>query len=430
MTHLNDKTGVCFSGRVHHSQKLVPLMDYLHTQGGINIRYVTSAFNSFNLDSFERPLKDQGLQYDLIQDWMTEELVQEMHRLNRTAQNQITQRMFLEEHNILDDISTIWVRDAFRDTLECYVLFRQYLKDVRPDIVFVLHESNFWTKILAYWAKELNIPVVSFQEGMYRPPGDSQYFRTLYGKILAQYSTRVCLWGNYAKDIFLDCGVPAEKLVPVGAAHLDEPLAVPDHVRQNIRHKLRQDLQIKPNQQLILMLLSPSKIWQGNLTRDIRLVSQYVRENPGKSLIVKWHPMEHSELVTQVRNQLEPGMPTLPQNSGHVIHLHERDILHLIWASDLALIQNSTTGLECLAFGLPLVEWNLEPNPLPHSYFADGVAERIHHAEDIPRLSNFLNGEHFEVKPEAVEHYIENMLYRLDGNARARILDLVATIIT
>ena len=423
MRNLAGKLAVCFSGREHHLGKLAPLMDYLQQEGGLRVRYVTSVFNSYNVDSFERPLRDRAVSYDLIQDWMNEELVREMLRLNQAVQNEITSRMFLEQHNMLDYISTLWTRDAFRDTIECYVLFREYVKEVKPNVVFVLHESNFWTKILAFWAKEFGIPVVSFQEGMYRPYPDSQYFRTLYGKILAEYSSKVCLWGDYAKDIFQSCGVPGQKLVTVGAAHLDELLAIPKEERQDIRAKIRSEFKVNSNQKIILILLSPSKIWQGDLVQDIRLIGEYVNQQSDMVLVVKWHPMEHIGLVEQVKQTLDA------KNHSRIIHEHDRNIIDLIWSSDIALTQNSTSGLECLVFGVPLVELNFSAQPLPNSYYKDGVAERIHRVEDIPRLANMLQGQKFEVASGAVERYLERLLFRLDGKTQERILSVVANLI-
>ena len=283
MKPLEGKTGICFSGRDHHAKKLAELMSYMEEHGGLKIRFVTSAFNSYNVDSFECPLIDQGLSYDLIQDWINQELVREMHQLNRAVQDEITSRMFNEDNNILDDISTIWTRDAFRDTVECYVLFREYLKDVRPDVVFVLHEANFWTKILSYWARELHIPVVSFQEGLYRPPGENKYFNYFYQHALVDYSTRVCLWGDYTKDIFLSCGHTADKFVTVSAPHLDKLLAKPASERLQIREQTRRDLNIKPDQKVILLLLTPAKIWTGDLQHDVLKVGEWVLGQPDDS---------------------------------------------------------------------------------------------------------------------------------------------------
>jgi len=433
MKPLEGKTAVCFSGRVHHAEKLCQLMTYLHQHGGLQVRYVTSAFNSYNVDSFERPLKDKGLPYDLIQDWMTADLVEEMNRLNQPVQQEITKRMFDEDHNIFDTVSSIWTRDAFRDTIECYVLFREYLQDVRPDLIFVLHEANFWTKILAYWGHRMSIPIVSFQEGMYRPPGTSKYLQNLFGDILTNYSTKVCLWGDYSKSIFLECGVPENKLSVVGAPHLDEFLPIDREKLRRIRTKVRQELGIGENQKVILLLLSLSRYWNGDLVGDIRQVSEYVRKQPNMALIVKWHPLEHAELVTQVQQLLEPDGQAKPNPSASsgslIIHQHERDLMELIQASDLTLIQNSTSGLECLVFGVPLLELNLDSKPTENSYFADGVAERIHSPEDLPQLARFLNGHRLRVIPGMVDRYLHHLLYHLDGNAQSRILDVVSALL-
>jgi len=433
MKPLEGKTAICFSGRVHHAEKLSRLMTYLHLHGGLQVRYVTSAFNSYNVDSFERPLKDKGLRYDLIQDWMTAELVEEMTRLNQPVQHEITKCMFDDEHNIFDTVSSIWTRDAFRDTIECYVLFREYLQDVRPDVIFILHEANFWTKILTYWGHRMSIPIVSFQEGMYRPPGTSKYLQNLFGDILTKYSTKVCLWGDYSKSIFLECGVPEDKLAVVGAPHLDEYLPIDAPRRKQTREKIRRELGIDENQKVILLLLALSRYWVGDLVNDIKLVGEYVRKQPDMALIVKWHPMEHGELVKQVQQLLEPDGQAKPNrsasNGSRIIHQHERDLMELIWASDLALIQNSTSGLECLVFGLPLVELNLDSKPTENSYFADGVAERIHHPQDIPLLSKFANGYRKRVIPGMVDRYLHHLLYSLDGATQSRILDVVTEIL-
>ena len=286
---------------------------------------------------------------------------------------------------------------------------------------------------MAYWGQQLGIPIVSFQEGMYLPPGSSQYVRTLFGSILTEYSTRVCLWGDYFKQTCCDCGVPESKLSVVGAPHLDNYLPINKENQQQVRAKIRQELHVSDNQKIILFLLSLSRYWHGDLVRDVRLIGEYALKQPGVTLLVKWHPLEHGELVKQVKKLLsttEADMQKLGMKNGsQVIHEHEKDLLELIWSSDLAIIQNSTSGMECLVFGLPLVELNLDPKPIEHSYFTNGVAERIHRIQDIPRLSHFLNGNHLEVAPGAVESYLEHTLYRLDGNTQSRILDVVSELL-
>lgn len=437
MKPLEGKTGICFSGRDHHAKKLANLMHYMEEHSGMQIRFVTSAYNSYNVDSFERPLIEQGLSYDLIQDWMNQDLVREMRRLNRAVQGEITARMFDDDHNILDDISTIWTRDAFRDTVECYVLFREYLNDIQPDIVFVLHEANFWTKILAYWAHEMGIPIVSFQEGLYRPPGDNKYFDHFYRQALVDYSTRVCVWGDYTKDIFLHCGHPADKFVSVGAPHLDKLLAKSPTERMMIREQTRRDLHIQPDQKVILLLLTPARIWTGDLPHDVLKVGEWVLDQPDITLIVKWHPLEHDQLVEQVKHQIAQAIEKvhlesfIPTNeiSNRIIHEHGRDITPLIWSSELALIQDSTSGLECLAFSVPLVELKFDPTSLRESYYGDGVAERIHHHRDIAKLRNLLNGEKQEVTTQEIQQYLEHSLHRLDGMTRHRILNVVSELV-
>jgi GT2 family glycosyltransferase len=133
--------------------------------------------------------------------------------------------------------------------------------------------------------------------------------------------------------------------------------------------------------------------------------------------LFKWHPATGKEIVGQALEKLQ-GEPA-------IVNVHDGDTYALIGASDICVtVGNSTTGLEALVFGKPLIEVRLPDQP--YSYSVQNVAEQAFGFEDISgKIEAILTRGLSEEMAANVERYLShNFAYR-DHGTMERIVDLV-----
>lgn len=225
--------------------------------------------------------------------------------------------------------------------------------------------------MFAFWCKKLNIPFISMQEGL------------TYGKDFmftghAQYSTLNLVWGERDKKKLVGFEGPEAKIIPAGNTHLARELA--RQQEQNIRHKKRKAYKIK-NEQAILLILSAQLPNPDLLLTLFKMISKA----DNLRIFVKFHP---SCKKPQVDKWSKAAAPTAQRNL-FFIHVEE-STYDLFSMSDVVVLgHKSTTGLEALYFGKPVVK--LDFAYIPHSQYSfvdRGVAVKMGVAELTTALNS------------------------------------------
>ena len=206
-----------------------------------------------------------------------------------------------------------------------YIAFSRWLEsDDKPDAVLILHENNFWTKPLSFLCKQKNIPCFAFQEGLLRQLDQKTMRKQSFA---CEYSTKLFVWGESSKRQYIDAGVPSEKIIVAGASHL-------------FTGEQRQ----KSEKKKVVYFLPLLQHYKGNPQTDIEAISAYCH-SAGLNLVIRLHPFEQNIDVPFAFDNRE-------------------NVAELIMETDVALVQHSTTALECLALGTPIVEVNFSGQPM------------------------------------------------------------------
>lgn len=400
--------GLCFAGRDHHVKKLRYTMDYLQERE-FEIEYITGN-NVLNWDNYETPLIQQGKTYHHLLDFLTPALMVEIKKMNA---------LFQEAHHgpppsqvgFGDYISSFFVHFSLRDVAETFVLFRSALEKIRPDVVFILHECNFWTKTLAYQASRLGIAVVSFQEGQYERSIAPSRFSTY--PLLSEFSDRVFLWGKREVDL-LNCSPHAlSRLRVVGVPHLDEYLNLPPETKTRIREKIVSRNNLVAARKLVLFAVPHFGVARGDMTAVIRDLVDYFRQRSDYTLLIRFHPFEsHYQKVFE----------KLWEDVGNICCDQISETPELISAIDLCLCQRTSLGLECLALGKPLVEINYAYSKEdPVSYTNQGLAVLISGPRELDRIAELLEEPVSRLSPAASEAILTENFFSLDGRTSERV---------
>lgn len=285
---------------------------------------------------------------------------------------------------VFDDFQPYWVAYSAREMAEVYSATRLLIARESPDAMLILHENNFWGRIIALACEHDGINCYSFQEGMLRQSDQDRWNKQ---GLAADSSTMLFCWSPDDMGQYIDAGIPEENLFVSGACHLDK------------YHNIT-----KPQQKIVTLAMPLISHWKGNLVDDVRQLSDFCRQN-GLVLFVRFHPRE-VEYGHQLLDEIQYNK------------YDEYDPLPLISQSSVVLVQHSTIALEAIGLDIPIIEYapsaNEEVEQSWYGYYQ--VAPRIDRAEMLPLILDAVNEGSYHVQDEWREEHIP-----VDGMARERV---------
>lgn len=291
-----------------------------------------------------------------------------------------------------------------------YIGFKNFLKTEKPDICFALHELNRWGKLLGFWAKKMNIPFMTLQEGLYYNH-DFAYI----GHV--QYSTLNLVWGRKTQQKLVGFEAPREKIIPVGNTHIAQEIERLE--KEDVRTQKRQELGME-NKRVALLLFSlhPSPI------EDLEGLFDILPDNDHIQLICKFHPVATLIAIEEWKS----GIAEHIRNRILFIHGGE-DTYSLIAASDVCVMaEPSTTGLEVLAIGRPLIQLKLsKPDQYPYDFVEEKVALHLTPSELGDKLTQEESFSSF-FSEDIIHQFIKDELHDTTG-ATERIISITDKVI-
>jgi GT2 family glycosyltransferase len=275
----------------------------------------------------------------------------------------------------------------------------------KPDLLFALHELNPWGKLLGYLSHVHRIPYFTLQEGLYY--ADIHYYR-----FHTDFSTACLVWGEDCRQILLRAGCSDDKIYPVGNTHIWTAKA--DAISDEAVRETRSALGIAPEKMIILFLMSHSHYQPF----DARKFLDWMKRRGDVVAVFKWHPVTSKEIVERALERVPIDAP--------VINVPSFDTYRLIGASDVCItVGNSTTGLEAIAFGKPLIECRLPDQG--YSFVEQKVAEPAVGFEDLgERCEAILSSGLSPARRHQVEKYLAHNFAYQDNRTMDRIVGLVA----
>ncbi|HEY7164347.1 MAG TPA: glycosyltransferase [Candidatus Binatia bacterium] len=396
MNTLAGKKALCFIALPHHNRFLVPIMEALACQG-MEIIYFTAAAEG----AFEITLNHAGLPYKHLFDYATDATARAVAEGYHELRSVLLTKVL--GNRTMQSVPIVIQDKVIRGAVENYHCMNRMLEIEKPALVFALHELNPWGKILGYLSHCHRVPYFTLQEGLYY--ADLHYYR-----FHTDYSTACIVWGEECRDVLLRAGCSDDKIYPLGNTHIWN--AKQEFTSTDAVLRARAAFNIPANKKIVLFLMSHSNYRAFEAAPFLR----WMKERGDVVAVFKWHPVAGQEIVDRAMENL--------RNEISIINVHDFDTYSLIGASDVCItVGNSTTGLEALVFGKPLVEIRLPDQP--YSYSALGVAEQAYGFEDLgPTVDRLLSEGLDQTTAANVEHYLaRNFAYR-DNATIDRIVDL------
>jgi hypothetical protein len=396
---LKGKKAFCFIALKHHGRFLFPVTRAL-AERGMEVIHPTATAES----PFEITFIEEGMPYRHTLSYLDSEVTREIEEGYRQIRSIWKERIL--EGSILHGFTMCIQDKALRMHIENFYLLRRMFQVERPDLVLVLHEMNSWGKILGYLCHEFGVPYVSFQEGLYY--GESGIYR-----FNTEYSTGCFIWGESTREVLLGAGGADDKIFIVGNTHLPE--AIGAHKRASLIQKTRKELGVAREGRLVTLFMGG--LGYGDKFRLPDSILSWMKSSPDVTLAVKWHPFNNKKDI----ETMSAPLAEIP----NIHSLQQFDTYRLMAASDACVVfGNSTTGLESLAFGRPLVEVAVPGQKF--SYERAGVAEPAASLDDVPAaVDKVLRGDVPAERPARVDEYLRYNLCSQDGKSVDRTLDAI-----
>lgn len=390
-----------FAGRIHHFHRLTGI--------GLRLREAGAEFsflcadNAWNIDPSTEYLIPDNIPYVHLLDYLLD--TREVSKLTK----EFLDNTIKNNGELISRTSPFIMTYSIREAIECVVGFRNFIKVEKPALVMILHENNFWTKLLAYLCREGDIPSIAFQEGLLRHQ-DQETMRKQSSA--AEYVDRLFVWSQSSKQAYQDAGVPAEKIKISGMPHMDhyfKSMKLKDW--PDYRLVTRRHLGFKADCPLITFGLPQVSQFKGNVLRTINMLGEWA-VNSQAQLAVKFHPLDSYEVVESIEREM--------LDMSGVRILQNIDSIMLTLCSDAVVTQHSSFGLEALALDIPVLEVDLENLGILQSYVEEGVAIPIG-IEMLDHITTVLS-KNKTVDAKIVDKWIKKNVGPRDGEAISRIL--------
>src|SRR3990167_10862936 len=213
---LDGKTILTFAGRIHHWQRLSPVVNELRKRGCI-APYVISD-NAVQIDPAEEYLSPAGEDFIHVLDFLDVSATQHTTEMTHDILKKIAQHNE-KESDIRAFVSPFWLAYSVREACEFICATEKALDQIKPNMIMVLHTNNYWGRMLAHLGYRRNIPVVAYQEGRLRHRDE----KTLKKQgSAADDCTKIMCWSESARQAYIEAGIPDSKLAVTGIPHLSE----------------------------------------------------------------------------------------------------------------------------------------------------------------------------------------------------------------
>jgi CDP-glycerol glycerophosphotransferase (TagB/SpsB family) len=236
-------------------------------------------------------------------------------------------------------------------------------------------------------------------------------------------ATKAAFWGKYQKEIWVERGANAGKIMITGFPghdylYMNKLQKFPEKVLRSIYRKLN----IRPSKRIILFLSQPmartdlcTEEDQRNLTE---LIVRTASEFDDYILVIKLHPKELFDDYFYLKDH--------PLKDKFRI-VKDIDLFEIINVSEIVISQWSTTSLDSILLDKPLIMINLmgQRDPLP--FAEDGAAIGVYKKNHLSSAINKALNDESAKKLLRINQKktIYEQTYKFDGRSTERVINLM-----
>jgi UDP-N-acetylglucosamine 2-epimerase len=299
-------------------------------------------------------------------------------------------------------------------------MMKTAIKKEKPDLILITCEYASFGLAATIAGRLMKVPTLAVQHGLI-----TRYDRGyIYakenispdGSVETPYHpipNETAVYGQYYKSILTDVGAyPEDSIVVTGQPRYD---ILADPAKLFDREKMLKDLGLDPNKKMVLWTTQSHGLTAKENKRTFAAVYNTLKElSDSAQLIVKLHPAEKDDQHKAAAKEI----------GFHPVITKNANIYELLYACDLLITKHSSTAIEAAALNKPVIILNLGEEPDIVDYAKNGIAAGVYAEKDLqPTIKKLLEDD--SNLASSRKKYLEKHLYRIDGKAGERVIELI-----
>ena len=229
---------------------------------------------------------------------------------------------------------------------------------------------------------------------------------------------KTTVYGNYYKYLLTKVTAYPENSVVVTGQPRYDILAEADKIFD--KDKFFSRYKINRTHKIILWTTQCHGISDEENIKNFKAVFEIMQDLKDTTLVIKQHPNEEKKYTKMIKDYLNKY--DLEMNT--VITPKSSDTYEQLFGCDLMITRHSTTAMEAVALNKPVIILNLSGEPDPVEYVKEGVALGVYKEDDLKTAIGRLLMNDSELAKNR-KKYIEKYLYKIDGEATERVVNLI-----
>jgi hypothetical protein len=296
--------------------------------------------------------------------------------------------------SIKDDV--YYIHNISTDLMLNIEEYETVLKNIAPDMVLIGDDRPPHIRTCVLLAKNKKIQTMELQHGMYTRTGISA----------APVSNKVCVWGEYARDVLIRAGGTDDQIAVTGCPKFDSLFD-----KKKLRSLSGDKKQCKK------ILFATQYAFEDATIGAIEKIISFLSIKHDVYLIIKPHPVEKPDLYRRFAKKYRKV----------IVEDNKANIDDLILDADVLVTISSTVGINAAILDVPMVLLNFDKTDSPYMPISVEVCD----IEDIPLAINdaLYNGEVLQRLAGARKKFVYEHAYIQDGKATNRVADLIEKMI-
>lgn len=340
----------------------------------------------------------------------------------------LIEEFFPEKPGEIKYVLDLYFNEIIPEYYKQILVAQKFIANQKPDLILIEEETGRFERALIVAARMNTVPTMAIQHGVIHENAKGHLFKK--GEIADNLSIKypfapvpdlILVYGNFHRYVLTEISsFPERTIIVTGSPRYDRIPLLKEKFR---RSDFNKDLRIDSDRKIILWATGCSGFSDQKNMEDFDVFFGTIKKYPDMLLIVKPHPGDsenHIKMMQSVINQYQVDVRLFSK---------DQDIISIIPVSDLVVVHDSTVGMEAVAFGKPLVQFNITGSPDQVDYVKRGMAAGVYKKEQLgPTLKELL--ENPEKNAREREAYISEYLYKVDGLATERVTGIIETMLS
>lgn len=325
-------------------------------------------------------------------------------------------------NNIISREMSIYFYVLYPNLVRVIKMARKLIKIEEPDVIILLNEFGYWERAIIAAAKMEGIPTIALQHGAITLQNLSYSYTRDEIDINLDFRAPFCplpdktlVYGPRYRDMLTNLSsYPPHSVVVTGQPRYDYLIELNKN-KKSLVERIKKDYPITKHSKIILWAPAFHDFTEFEMQQNCNCVLGALERLENTTLLIKPHPNDGPKQLSCIKKYIR-------QSDLSIILLPSRsDTNLLLLISDLMITKNSTTAIEALLLGKPVIVLNLSGQPDIVDYVIEGVAKGVYGAEELFISIKELFNENFP-KEDVRERYLDQYICGLDGNATQNVI--------